>query len=287
MPRRRGLDSSTVFHVWNRGADRQDIFPVEGDHEYFEQLLADLVDDTGISIHAYALMTNHFHLLVDAPDGQLSTAMHQLGRAYAVRFNRLAIRSGPLFDQRFGSQPILDDDMLMVEGRYIHRNPADIVGLDRLANYRFSSLGVYAGSRPGPDWLSTHLLSAPFADCSTHVDFVVRTHPTDTQYAGRRPPLRRATPDQVDALICDVAQVDQQQLRRAHRGVRNDARLLAVTLTVGWRAATTEQLARRYGFASTRSVRNAASLGRTLLARDAAFIGLHERVAERLPASRS
>ena len=278
MPRRTGLEKSTLFHVWNRGADRQDIFLVNGDHESFERLLEDVVAETGASIHAYALMTNHYHLLVEAPTGQLSRAMYLIDRAYAVRGNRLGGRSGPFFDNRFGSEPITSPEMLMIEGRYVHRNPADVVGLRGLANYRFSSLGVYSGHRQAPSWLSTERLSEPFADGVSHLEFVRRTHPSDTQYAGQRPPLRTLDVDELDSVVCAVSVVEPVELCCGRRGVRNDARVVAVTLATELRLANASVLAARYGFGSAQSLRNAASKGRTLRTRDASFAHLHERV---------
>ena len=132
MPRRAGLHESTYFHVFNRGVDRQDIFADDRDQVLFEQLLADAVDETGIAIHAYSLMTNHFHAVIEADGDQLSDAMHRIGRTYAVCFNRTTGRTGPLCEGRFGAIPITSSEMLAVEGRYVHRNPVDIVGVRAL-----------------------------------------------------------------------------------------------------------------------------------------------------------
>ncbi len=276
MPRRTGLEKSTIFHVWNRGADRQDIFLADGDHEYFEWLLEDVVARSGVSVHAYALMSNHFHLLLEAEAGALSQAMYQVDRAYAVRSNRLGERSGPFFDNRFGSEPITSDTMLMIEGRYVHRNPADIVGLRALAGYRFSSHGVYCGVRPAPSWLSTDRLAEPFRTGDDYRDFVARTHPSDSQYAGQRPPLRVLDLDRFDQVVCSVSAIEAADLGAGRRGVRNDARLIAVTLAADLRLASAPELANRYGFCSAQTVRNAASRGRMLIARDSSIARLHD-----------
>ena len=282
MPRRTGLDQSTYFHVWNRGADRQDIFFDPRDQELFERMTADAIERSGARVHAFALMTNHFHLIVEAEGTQLSDLMYRLGRSYAVWLNADAKRTGPVFDGRFGSQPITDSTMLMVEGRYVHRNPVDITGLDLLAHYRFSSLGVYAGLRPNPGWLVTEVLSEPFADGAAHLRFVRRTLASDAQYFGRRPPLILVGLDQLEEAICSVTRVRPPNLRSSGPNARNDARILAVTLAGELRLGSNGELAERFAYSSERVVRNVASQGRRLVARERSFAGLRRRVLDRL-----
>ena len=165
-------------------------------------------------------MNNHFHMIIEAVGEQLSECMYHVGRAYAVWYNRESGRTGPVFDGRFGSQPITDDTMLMVEGRYVHRNPVDIVGLDGLVNYRFSSLGVYAGLRPRPNWLSTDVLAGPFSDAEAFVRYVRRTLASDTQYSGRRPPLVRTRLQDLDQAVQSVTGVTWAALRSSPEAPR-------------------------------------------------------------------
>lgn len=285
MPRRNGLDQSTYFHVWNRGADRQDIFFDPHDQELFERMIADAIERSGVRVHAYSLMTNHFHLIVEAEGAQLSDFMYWLGRSYAVWLNAVAGRTGPVFDGRFGSQPITDPTMLMVEGRYVHRNPLDITGLDSLVHYRFSSLGVYAGNRPNPGWLVTEVLAEPFADRAAHLRYVRRTLASDAQFSGRRPPLVEVAFDQLEAGVCAVTRVLPAQLRSSSPSARNDARIVAVTLAVELRLGSNRELADRFGYSSERVVRNVAAQGRRLVARERSFAGLRRRVLDRVLAS--
>jgi hypothetical protein len=227
-------------------------------------------------------MTNHFHQIVQAEGDQLSDMMYRLGRSYAVWFNHVVGRTGPVFDGRFGSQPITDSTMLMVEGRYVHRNPADITGLEALANYRFSSLGVYAGLRPNPGWLVTGALSEPFADEVAHLRYVRRTLASDTQYCGRRPPLVPVGLGDLEKAVCLVARIGPLSLRARALGARNDARLVAVTLAVELRLGSNTTIADRFGYSSARLVRNVAAQGRGLIAREQAFARLRLRVLDRI-----
>ena len=282
MPRRQGLDKSTFFHVWNRGADRQDIFAGAPDQAFFESLMSDAVERSGVRLHAYSLMNNHFHMIIEAIGEQLSICMYHVGRAYAVWFNHEGGRTGPVFDGRFGSQPITDDVMLMVEGRYVHRNPVDIIGLDGLVDYRFSSLGVYAGLRPRPNWLSTDVLASPFSDSDAFVRYVRRTLVSDTQYSGRRPPLVRTQLQDLDQAVQTVTGTTWAALRRSSRGIQNEARIVAVTLATELRLGSSAELARWFEFPSERAVRNCSAKGRMLIARERSFAGLRRRVLDRL-----
>ena len=284
MPRRRGLDQSTYFHVWNRGADRHDVFYEPLDQFRFENGLADAVERTGARVHAYSLMTNHFHALIEALGDQLSETMYHVGRGYAIGFNESTGRTGPVFDGRFGSQPIVDPDMLAIEGRYVHRNPVDICGLDGLANYRFSSLGVYAGKRAKPDWLTTDVLAAEFDGPNAYLDFVGRTLPSDSQYFGHRPPLLQVNLDDLERAIVRATAIVPASLRTSRRGVRNDPRILAVTLASELRLGSSADLAARFGYASEAAVRNVAATGRAMIHREPEVAGLRRRVLDHLVA---
>ncbi len=284
MPQRIGLHDSTFFHVYNRGADRQDIFTDPGDQAFFERLLADLVAELNVKIHAYALMTNHFHLLIEAIGELLSEAMYRLGRLYAIVYNGSVQRTGPLFDSRFHAVPVMDERARTVEGRYIHRNPQAIVGIDALHAYRFSSLGVYAGHRPNPGWLTTDVLLAPFGNGSSYLDYVKTANVADAQPSGSRPPLHPVSGEDLEIALINTANLDPETLRCSQNGRRNDARLLAVLLTRQLRVEPNRQAAERFGFESEQAYRVAASRAKALFQRDPEFAQFHERVLRALVA---
>jgi REP element-mobilizing transposase RayT len=270
--------------VWNRGADRHDVFYEPLDQVRFENGLADAIERTGARVHAFSLMTNHFHALVEALGDQLSETMYHLGRSYAVAFNQSTGRTGPVFDGRFGSQPIVDPNMLAIEGRYVHRNPVDICGLDGLAAYRFSSLGVYAGKRAKPEWLTTDVLAADFDSPDRYLEFVCRTLPSDSQYFGHRPPLVRVDLDDLERAIVQATGIAPGALRASRRGVRNEPRIVAVTLASELRLGSSADLAARFGYASEAAVRNVAATGRAMIHREPEVAGLRRRVLDCLVA---
>ena len=164
MPRSLRLNHpNTWHHVMNRGADRQDVFVHDADYRKFEWLLGDACPQNGVEVHAYCLMTNHFHLLLSCPEAGLSEAMQSLQFRYAQWFNHRYDRDGPRVSRplHIGARPDVTQQLATV-GRYIHRNPLDVVGRDALASYRWSSLASYLGARSGLEWLHTDELQLAF-----------------------------------------------------------------------------------------------------------------------------
>jgi putative transposase len=126
MPRRpRTAPGGLVYHVLNRGNDRQCLFADEGDYRAFEHLLAQTLARGGIELFTYIFMPNHWHLAVrPAGDDDLSTFMHRLCSTHAHRW-RLYHRTtgwGHLYQSRFKSFPVQEDGHFLVLCRYIERN---------------------------------------------------------------------------------------------------------------------------------------------------------------------
>ena len=145
-------------HVMNRGARRSPIFTTAADARAFLGQIGAQNERTGIEVHAYCLMTNHFHLLVRSPDRQLSEFMQFVLSRYTRIFNHRRGYDGPLFRGRFRSKVVGTDPYLSAVSRYIARNPLDVrppVPLDR---YQWSSYGAYLGRTAPPDWLTTDVL---------------------------------------------------------------------------------------------------------------------------------
>ena len=111
------------YHVMNRGNRREDIFVTEQDRKVFLDALADSCDTYHIKLIAYVLMSNHFHLLFQTPQANLSEFMRHFLVTYAVRFNRRNGRTGHVFQGRFKSLLLDEDEYLLPLSRYIHLNP--------------------------------------------------------------------------------------------------------------------------------------------------------------------
>jgi REP element-mobilizing transposase RayT len=159
MGRRLRTDTAgTWHHVVNRGVSRQTIFFDDRDRLEFERLLGLAHERFGIVVHSYCWMTNHYHLLVECPNGGLSDSMHLVGSLYVRHVNDRIGRDGPLFRSRFFAKSVISDDYVLRLVRYIHRNPVAIVGQEHLVDYRWSSLRAHLGFRRAPAWLCSDVV---------------------------------------------------------------------------------------------------------------------------------
>ena len=140
------------YHVMNRGACRADVFRDRNDRLVFLSLLAEVCRKTGATVHAYCLMGNHFHLLIQTPNANLDEVMRLLSGEYARKFNDKYGKDGGLCRGRYRAILVDSERYLLNVSRYIHRNPA-IFQLPDLSDYRWSSYPAYLGLRPAEDWL--------------------------------------------------------------------------------------------------------------------------------------
>lgn len=115
------------YHVTARGNERRAIFRVEADRVRFLELLGECSSRFGVRVHGYVLMTNHYHLIVETPDGGLSRALQWLNVSYSVWFNRRHRRSGHLFQGRFKAIVVDWEEWGAQLSRYVHLNPVRLV----------------------------------------------------------------------------------------------------------------------------------------------------------------
>lgn len=148
-----------LYHVMNRGDRREPIFKDDIDHKLFLQTLGQACQKTGWLLHAWCLMPNHFHLVIETPQPNLTVGMKWLLGTYTGRFNRRHKLFGHLFSGRYKAL-IVDGSgsrYLKTVCDYVHLNPARAKLLDpqeSLASYSWSSLRHYLQSpRKRPAWL--------------------------------------------------------------------------------------------------------------------------------------
>jgi len=124
MPRRpRAFEAGALYHVNAKGNNSEAIVRDDVDRIDFIRTLARVAATQGWRIHAYCVMTNHYHLVVESPDQGLSRGMQQLNCGFARQMNKRYGRSGHLFRQRFHSVAILTTEHLMTACRYVVLNP--------------------------------------------------------------------------------------------------------------------------------------------------------------------
>jgi len=151
MPRLARLDITGLLqHVIVRGIERRDIFNDDHDRQLFVDRLLSLLSETGVRCYAWALLSNHFHLLLMPTSTPLSYFMRRLLTGYAVSFNRRNKRSGHLFQNRYKSIVCEEEPYLLELVRYIHLNPLRaglVTNLEELDFYPWSGHAVLIGNR--------------------------------------------------------------------------------------------------------------------------------------------
>ncbi len=115
--------AGALYHVTSRGNRREDIFEDDADREAFLTTLGEACDTYNWLCHAYCLMDNHYHLLIETPDGNLSKGMRQLNGVYTQRFNRTHGRAGHVFQGRYKAILVDKNSYLLEVARYIVLNP--------------------------------------------------------------------------------------------------------------------------------------------------------------------
>ncbi len=143
------------YHVLSRGNNHCPIFNTENDYNTFIELLEEFADRFLITLFAYVLMGNHYHLLLRTNHANLSKAMQWLGTTYTRRFNIKNKQSGHLFQGRFKSILVENTAYFLTLSCYIHRNPLRARMVKRLIDYKWSSYPYYAYPGKQPSWLDT------------------------------------------------------------------------------------------------------------------------------------
>ena len=147
-----------VYHVMCRGNRQEPVFLEDRDHEVFLDTLGEACDRCGWRVHAFALMGNHYHLLIETPEANLVDGMRRLQGTYTKRFNMRHQQWGHLFQGRYKAL-VVDPggDYFSTVASYIHLNPARAKCFDleegSLADYAWSSYPLYLDPRKRPEWL--------------------------------------------------------------------------------------------------------------------------------------
>jgi len=167
MPRKSRIDApGALHHIIGRGINRQKIFLHKTDYEDFLNRLGDLLGVSHTSCYAWALIANHFHLLLKTGNVPISTVMQRLLTGYVVTYNRRHRRFGHLFQNRYKSILCQEDAYLLELVRYIHLNPlrAKLVSdYKSLGRYPYCGHGVILGRRTN-DWQDAQYVLRLFGD---------------------------------------------------------------------------------------------------------------------------
>lgn len=148
MPRKaREISNLDIYHVIARGINKSIIFEEEDDFSTFLSILEHYQKQEDFQIFAYCLMSNHVHLLLGNTKGNLGNIMRKIQVTFAKWYNAKYERQGYLFQDRFRSEPINDQDYFMRVFRYVHQNPLHAGVETKVGEYPWSSYGAYSENR--------------------------------------------------------------------------------------------------------------------------------------------
>ena len=254
------------YHVMNRGRRGENIFLSRHDYETFIKVLQETSEGWNLKISAYCLMSNHYHLLLHTPDGNLSRCMRHINGVYTQRFNRHHKKDGQLFRGRYKAVLVDADSYLLEVLRYIHRNPLRAGIIENLSDFGWSSHQAYISKAKKWEWLHKDFLLFMFSQKkskrkSAYIDFISLSEPEEIErfYSLKNLPsvlggdsfkervrekfdnLRfhkeipesrelAPSPEKIIGLVCDHFKVKKEQLAISKRGTENLPRDVAIYL---------------------------------------------------------
>lgn len=154
--------AGAVYHVTSRGDRREDIYLDDEDRREWLAVLALVCDRFNWVLHAYCQMTNHYHLLVETVEGNLSAGMRQLNGVYTQRFNRRHGMVGHLFQGRYKAILVQKEAHLLELSRYVVLNSVRAGMCDLPEDWEWSSYSFVTSDRFTPEWLDTDWLLGQF-----------------------------------------------------------------------------------------------------------------------------
>ena len=146
--------SGALYHVTSRGDRREDIYDDDVDRSMFLALLNDVCESYNWDCHGYCLMSNHYHLLIETPEPNLSAGMRQLNGVYSQKYNYRHNKVGHVFQGRYVSILVEKESYLLELTRYIVLNPVRAGMVVQASDWPWSSYRAVIGKVVAPDWLN-------------------------------------------------------------------------------------------------------------------------------------
>ncbi len=151
-----------LYHITSWGDRREEIYRDEQDRSDWLSLLGGICKRFNWRCHAYCQMSNHYHIVIETPDANLSKGMRQLNGVFTQHINRRYGFAGHLFQGRFKAILVERDTYLLELARYVVLNPVRAGMVDRVSSWPWSSYQAMMGSVPAPDWLETDWVLGQF-----------------------------------------------------------------------------------------------------------------------------
>jgi putative transposase len=153
-----------LYHITSRGDRQEAIFEDDQDRKAFLNVLGEVISRFRWRCHAYCLMGNHYHLMIETPEGNLTKGMRQLNGVFTQWSNRLHKRSGHVFQGRYKAILVNRESYFLELARYIVLNPVRVAMVTHPSRWQWSSFGATSGRATAPAWLTTEDLLAEFGN---------------------------------------------------------------------------------------------------------------------------
>ena len=281
------------YHVMNRGRRGESVFRKKDDYLTFIEILKETVFMWNLRVGAYCLMPNHYHLLIQTPDANLSRGMRHLNGVYTQRFNRNHLLDGQLFRGRYKAILVEADSYLLELVRYVHRNPLQAGLVKVLDKYQWSSHQGYLSDAKKWNWLHKDFILSLFSNekavsRKTYKSFVSKETCEEINrifgrknlpsalgskdflkwvkgsfFSGKRhkevPESKSLSPDaeRIKEEVCRNYGVARVALHKSRRGMSNEPRNVAIYLLRTLRGDNLEEIGRGFNihrFSSVSSV---------------------------------
>lgn len=295
------------YHVMNRGRRGEALFSNEADYLAFIQLLKEVTGMWDIRIAAFCLMSNHYHLLLQTPNANLSRCMRHINGVYTQRYNRRYNLDGSLFRGRYKAILIDEDTYLLEAVRYIHRNPLNAGLVDQLKQYPWSSHNGYLSSSKKWSWLYKEYILSMFSknkesNKELYRQFINRdeANKVKTVFMGKKLPailgskvfiqrikdtygeltkkqevpesrLLCPSKEKIKKVVCEVYDVESEDLRVIRRGRFNEPRNIAIYLMRQLRGENLKQIGKEFNITNYSTVSSVLSAVRNRFETDKDF----------------
>jgi len=309
------------YHVMNRGRRGESIFLDNRDYGMFSELLRETSELWNIRIAAYCLMPNHYHMLVQTPDANISRSMRHLNGVYTQRYNSRHRCDGQLFRGRYKSILIDTDSYLLQAVRYIHRNPFRAGLVERLDDYEWSSHQGYLSVSRKWEWLHKHYIlsiltrnRSDWLRCYREWVSVAEEDAVGKAISGVKWPICLGPQEYIDRMkekygskkihkeipssrdllpatnriiesVCRFYGVSHEEILKKRRGKNNGARNAAIYLTRRLRMDTFKKIGEQYEIDNERTVRSVCERMKKRLTADSGLAREMEKLQDSISKS--
>lgn len=255
--------SGGLYHVTSRGDRREDIYFTEDDRWEWMRLLGQVCGRFNWVCHAWCQMTNHYHLVVETPEANLSQGMRQLNGVYTQWINRTYDRVGHVFQGRYKAILVEKDSYLLELARYVVLNPVRAGMVRDASRWAWSSYAEMVGVRSAPEWLETDWLLAQFGKqrqraIANYIEFVREGMKRDSVWAELKGQIYLGSDKFVERMQrvavdqAEIGEIPRQQRRAiakplAHYAKREPSRDAAIVAAYATGDYTMQEIAEHYG----------------------------------------